>query len=138
MSGTAGDTETGADRYRPQMGYHEFQERRTEQLNVRVSKSMKKSLEGLAELWDAMERERLEAEREEGDKPIPDTDLVTVSDVVHRLIQVGLAGAWAEWGGQPKTPAEFEAMKRVALEKIRAEHAPEPEAPRSNGKKSGR
>lgn len=96
------------------MGYFESQDRRTEQLNVRVSKTTRKSLEGLAELWEAMEKEKTE----------DDEVRVTVSDVVHRLIQVGLTGAWGELGGQPQTPAQFEAMKEAALDKIRAQKAP--------------
>lgn len=90
------------------MGYYEPQERRTEQINVRMPRSTKARLERLAELWTHLEQVR------SGD----DDASVSISDVVLRLVQVGLDGAWSEIGGEPQTDAELEKVKQVAAEKL--------------------
>lgn len=88
------------------VGYFEPQERRTEQINVRVTKTVRDSLVRLADIWSHVEQIRS-----------GDTDAtVSVSDVVMRLIQIGLQGAWAEIGLEAKTDAELAAVKRKAEE----------------------
>lgn len=86
------------------MAYYSPQERRTAQLNARVPKSIKDGVEALARLWTHLERVQT------GDSEVE----VTAADVVNRLLQVGLEGAWAEIGMQPKTEAEWaEVLKRA-------------------------
>jgi hypothetical protein len=66
--------------------YFKSQERRTEQIAARVPKRIKDELQKLARYWTAKERE------ENDDTTIE----VTVADVVVRLLDVGLEGAWEE------------------------------------------
>lgn len=86
------------------MGYFEPQERRTQQLTVRLPKSVTDGLKDLATLWTHLERTRTNDPESE----------VTVSDVVVRLLQVGLDGAWEEIGFHPKTKEQWaELLKRA-------------------------
>lgn len=86
------------------MPYFEPQERRTQQLTARIPKSVSDGLKDLAKLWTHLERSRTGDEEAE----------VTVSDVVVRLLQVGLDGSWAEIGFQPKSDADWtELFKRA-------------------------
>jgi hypothetical protein len=84
----------------PMPPYYEPQERRTQQLTARIPKSISDGLKDLARLWTHMERTRT------GDADAE----VTVSDVVVRLLQVGLDGAWAEIGFQPKTDEQWQKL----------------------------
>lgn len=96
------------------VGYFEPQERRTQQISVRVPKSVKEGIAKLARLWTHIERLR------SGDDDVE----VTESDVVNRLLELGLDGAWAEIGSEPKTDADFEELaKRAekALAELRSE-----------------
>ena len=87
------------------MGYFQPFEQRTAQLNARVTKSIKDGLEDLAKLWTHMEKART------GDDEVT----ITVSDVVNRLLAIGLDGAWSEIGGQPRTDAEWaKVLERAA------------------------
>lgn len=72
-------------------------EKRTQQLTVRIPKSVKDGLEELSRFWSELSQERT------GD---PEND-VSVSDVAVRLLQVGLAGAWGEVGGRPQSEKEW-------------------------------
>lgn len=92
------------------VGYFEPQERRTQQISARVPKTVKDGIARLAKLWTHIERIRT------GDT---ETE-VTETDVVVRLLQVGLDGAWAEIGFEPKSDAEFEEVKKRA-EKVLGE-----------------
>lgn len=87
------------------MGYYTSHERRSEQLRARVSKSISTGLTRLAAVWTHVERART------GDETLE----VTESDVVNRLLQMGLEGSWAEIGHTPKTDAELEEVKRRAV-----------------------
>jgi len=91
------------------VGYFEPQERRrrTEQITVRIPKPIQDGLDRLAKLWTHLERLRTEDEKAE----------VTVSDVVNRLLEVGLDGAWSEAGFRPKTDQELLDLQKRA-EKI--------------------
>ena len=96
------------------VGYFEPQERRTQQISVRVPTSVKDGLARLAKLWTQIERLR------SGDAEVE----VTESDVVNRLLELGLDGAWAEIGSEPKTEADFQDLaKRAekALSELRSE-----------------
>jgi hypothetical protein len=66
--------------------YYKSQERRTEQVTARVPKRIKDSLQRLAYWWTSIERE------ETGDADIE----VTIGDVLVRLADVALEGAWEE------------------------------------------
>lgn len=66
--------------------YYKSQERRTDQLTARIPKRMKDALQRLAYYWTALERET------SGDAEVE----VTIGDVVVRLVDVGLEGAWEE------------------------------------------
>lgn len=66
--------------------YYRSQERRTEQISVRLPRRVKDSLQRLAYYWTALEREV------SGDADVE----VTVGDVVVRLTDVGIDGAWEE------------------------------------------
>jgi hypothetical protein len=87
------------------MGYYSpHQEQRTAQLTVRLPKGTKEGLEALARLWTHIERVRT------GDPEVE----ITVTDVANRLLRVGLDGAWAEIGAQPRTEAEWtEVLKKA-------------------------
>lgn len=66
--------------------YYKSQERRTDQVTARIPKRMKDDLQRLAHYWTALEREATK-----------DSDVeVTIGDVVVRLLDVGLEGAWEE------------------------------------------
>lgn len=95
------------------MSYFEPQERRTKQLTARVPKSVSDGLRDLSRLWTHMEQART------GDKEAE----VSISDVVVRLLQLGIEGAWAEIGlPPPKTKEEWaEIFARSA--RVTAEHA---------------
>lgn len=88
------------------VGYFEPQERRrrTEQITVRIPKPIQEGLERLSRLWTHLERLRTEDDRAE----------VTVSDVVNRLLEIGLEGAWSEAGFRPKTDEELDELKKRA------------------------
>lgn len=66
--------------------YFKSQERRTDQLTARVPKRLKDEMIRLARYWTALEREA--SKDDEID--------VTVGDVMVRLLDVGLEGAWEE------------------------------------------
>jgi len=72
----------------PAMGqsYYKSQERRTEQVTARVPKRIKDSLQRLAYWWTFKERQAT------GDDELE----VTIGDVLVRLADVGLEGAWEE------------------------------------------
>lgn len=89
------------------MGYYEPSERRTKQISARVPKSVKDGLARLAELWTYAEQVRTGDEEAE----------VTETDVIVRLLTIGLDGAWAEIGMEPKTEKEMAEVKKRA-EKI--------------------
>jgi len=92
------------------MGYYTSHERRTKQLRVRITPSLQLGLKRLAEVWTHVERVRTGEE---------DLD-VTQSDVVNQLLKLGLEGAWAEIGAEPKTDADLAEIKRRA-EKVLVE-----------------
>lgn len=96
------------------MGYFEPQERRTKQLTARIPKSVSDGLKDLSRLWTHMEQART------GDKDAE----VSISDVVVRLLQIGVEGAWAELGlrAGPKTKEEWsDILARSA--RVTVEHA---------------
>ncbi len=95
------------------MGYFEPQERRrrTEQITVRIPKPIQEGLDRLSKLWTHLERLRTEDPGAE----------VTVSDVVNRLLEIGLEGAWSEAGSRPRNEAELDELKKRA-EKIYLDH----------------
>ncbi len=95
------------------VGYFEPQERRrrTEQITVRIPKPIQESLDKLSKLWTHLERLRTEDPGAE----------ITVSDVVNRLLEIGLEGAWSEAGFRPKSEAELDELKKRA-EKIYLDH----------------
>lgn len=82
------------------MGYFEPQERRTAQITARVPKAVDQGLKDLSRLWTHLEQAK------SGD---PKAE-VSVSDVIVRLLKVGLAGAWAEVGGQPETEEQWKKL----------------------------
>ena len=88
------------------VGYFEPQQRRrrTEQITVRIPKPIHEGLDRLAKLWTHLERLRTEDERAE----------VTISDVVNRLLEIGLEGAWSEAGFRPKSEEELDELKKRA------------------------
>lgn len=88
------------------VGYFEPQQRRrrTEQITVRIPKPIQEGLDRLAKLWTHLERLRTEDERAE----------VTISDVVNRLLEIGLEGAWSEAGFRPKSEEELDELKKRA------------------------
>lgn len=106
------------------MPYYSPQERRTDQLNVRVTPTMKRSVEGLSRLWTHMEQERAKARaRLEGkldSKKLEEigTISVTTSDVVVRLLGLGLPGAWDEFGAQPKNEDQWKQLLAVATKHV--------------------
>jgi hypothetical protein len=89
--------------------YYAPQEKRTAQLNARVPAETKVSVEALARFWTHVERER------SGD---PEAE-VTVTDVVNRLLTIGLTGAWGEAGLQGP-PEDEESWKKVTSGVARA------------------
>lgn len=98
------------------VSYYKPQERRSESLNVRITKTIDDGLKDLARLWTHLES--VNNSPEEGKKKHEPTQ-VTISDVVNRLLEVGLHGAFGEFGGRPETEAQWaellrEAGKRVA------------------------
>jgi hypothetical protein len=96
--------------YFSDMGYYEPQERRTQQISARVPKSVKDGVARLSKLWTKMERLRT------GDKEVE----VTETDVIVRLLSVGLDGAWAEMGGEPKTDRELDELVEKASQALTA------------------
>ena len=88
------------------VGYFEPQERRrrTEQITVRIPKPIHEGLERLSKLWTHLERLRTEDPGAE----------ITISDVVNRLLEVGLEGAWSEAGSRPKSDEELDELKKRA------------------------
>jgi hypothetical protein len=86
------------------MGYFRSHERRTRQLRVRTTPSIETGLERLADVWTHVERART------GDLEL----VVTTSDVANRLLELGIEGAWAEIGHEPKSEVEVEEVKRRA------------------------
>lgn len=85
------------------------EEKRTQQLTVRVPKSVKDGIEELARFWTRLSRERT------GD---PENE-VTISDVTVRLLQVGLSGAWGEVGGRPDSEKEWSARIAALIKEER-------------------
>lgn len=77
--------------------YTHHAEPRSQQLNARVPKSVLEGLRDLARLWTAHEQART------GDE----TAEVSLSDVVVRLLKVGLDGAWEEIGHRPTSEEEW-------------------------------
>ncbi len=86
------------------MGYYTSHERRTKQLRVRITPSIEQGVKRLAEVWTHVERVRT------GDEDLD----VTESDVVNQLLKLGLEGAWAEIGAEPRTEADVAEVKRRA------------------------
>lgn len=66
--------------------YYKSQERRTEQVTARVPKRIKASLQRLAHWWTHLER------KDTGDDDVE----VTIGDVLVRIADVALEGAWEE------------------------------------------
>ncbi len=82
--------------------YYRLPERRTAHLTARVPKSVIDGLKEIARLWEIAEKLK---------DPIAE---VSQSDVVVRLLEVGIAGAWAqmEIDHPPRTEKEWEDIKR--------------------------
>lgn len=89
------------------MPYYEPEELRSEQLNVRIPKSVYDGLKDLARLWTHLEQTRADTEAKAKNRKVKPVSKVSVSDVVVRLLQVGLNGAWAEIGMHPQTEREW-------------------------------
>jgi hypothetical protein len=89
--------------------YYAPQERRSAALNARIPSEMKTSLEALARLWTTVERER------SGDSEAE----VSVTDVVNRLLAIGLEGAWGE-AGMSGPPVDEAGWKQLSAGVIKA------------------
>lgn len=83
--------------FQSQMSYFAPKERRTAQMTFRLPPSLKARLEKLAKFWTHLERVQSGVEDIE----------VSPADVVNRLCEVGLDGAWGEVGGEPGTDKEW-------------------------------
>jgi hypothetical protein len=79
------------------MSYFAPRERRTAQMTFRLTPTLKARLEKLAGFWQALERMHPGAEKAE----------VSPADVVIRLCEIGLDGAWGEVGGEPRNDEEM-------------------------------
>lgn len=82
--------------------------RRTQQLNVRVTRDLRTALDQLADFWTRLDRAQ-----------DPDAEEWTVGDVVHRLCEVGISGAWERFGGRPLDRAKFDAVLNDAIGRLR-------------------
>jgi hypothetical protein len=89
------------------MGVWEPRERRTEQFNTRITKSLKKGLEVASEVLAYVQQVQ------DGD----DKAEVPVADLVERFLKSGLESLWEELEiSEPQTPEEIEAAKKRAVE----------------------
>ena len=73
-------------------------------VSVRVPADLHANLEGLAQFWSALDSAVVGPDA-------PETDL---SDVVIRLLEMGVDGAWAEIGGRPVNEKDRAALVKKA------------------------
>jgi hypothetical protein len=102
------------DPYSFAMGYYEPTERRTQQISARVPKSVKDGIARLSKLWTKIERARTKDEEVE----------VSETDVIVRLLSVGLDGAWAEMGSEPMSDKDIDELAKRAIATLAAGSAP--------------
>lgn len=105
-------------RYYPVSEYFKPMERRSASLNVRITKSIEDGLADLVRLWTHLEEFSTPPPRDGDKKKKVEPVAVTVSDVVNRLLEVGLVGAFAEYGGRPQTEEQWKELLREARRRL--------------------
>lgn len=89
--------------------YKPKEEKRTEQLNCRVTKTIKSGLADLGRIYSRFDQV------EQGDDEIEWSE----SDVANRLLEHALVAAWTEIGFRPKTKEEWdEVLSRAGKVKL--------------------
>lgn len=89
--------------------YKPKDEKRTEQLNARITKTIKSGLSDLGRIWSKFDQV------EQGDDEIEWSE----GDVVNRLLEHALAAAWTEIGFRPKSKEEWdEVLSRAGKVKL--------------------